>query len=194
VAGGAWLIRATLAAMRLFHVAVTPFLVMLAACGGCGGDPTPAPTSPTEAHVPPPGKGERPPTEGRDSRPTAASSDPTPTPNSPAGARDKRIPQGSGDYSGALADAEAYKRGAIRFEVLQKRVVARQLPPHPLGCAYLMTPVPQPPPGIPFDAWMMPPDWEHNFGEIAMTYWVGALSLEDYNRLHAVAHPVDKSP
>jgi hypothetical protein len=117
----------------------------------------------------------------------------TPTPNSPAGARDARIPQGSGDYSGALADAEAYKRGSISFEALSRRVVARKLPPHPQGCGYLLIPVPAPPPGVPFNAWMMPDDWEHNFGEIAMTYWVGALTLDDYNKLHAAAHPDEKA-
>lgn len=145
--------RAKLAAMMASHLVPTAGLLLVLACGGCGGDPTP-------------------------------------TPNSGA---DARIPRGSGDYSGALADAEAYKKGDISFGTLQKRVLARQLPPHPLGCAYLMIPVPQPPPGMSFNAWDMPRDWEHNFGEIAMTHWVGALGLEDYNKLHEAAHPGEKS-
>jgi len=122
----------------------------------------------------------------------ACGGDARPTPNAPAATRDRRIPRGSGDFSGALADSEAYKRGDISFDVLTKRVVARKLPPHPSGCGYLMTPVPQPPPGMTFDPWMMPTDWEHNFGEVAMTMWVGALTQDEYDKLHAAAHPGEK--
>jgi hypothetical protein len=122
----------------------------------------------------------------------SCSSSATPTPNSPPESRDQRIPQGSGDFSGALADAEAYKKGAISFEMLKDRVEARDLPPHPQGCDYLTMPVPAPPPGVKFDPWMMPRDWEHNFGEIAMTMWVGVITRDEYNRLHEAAHPGEK--
>jgi hypothetical protein len=105
---------------------------------------------------------------------------------------DDAIPEGSGDYAGALADASLYKRGAIDFEQLQRRVLARNLPPHPLGCKYLMTPVPMPPPGHGFDPRMMPEDWEHTFGEVTMTYWLGLLSRDEYDRLHAAAHPAEE--
>lgn len=104
---------------------------------------------------------------------------------------DPRIPAASGDYSSVLADVEEYRNRAIGFDELQRRTLARRLPPHPLGCAYLMTPVPPPPPGTPFDPWMMPMDWEHNWGEVAMTFWVGRLSAEDHRKLHAAAHPTE---
>jgi hypothetical protein len=102
---------------------------------------------------------------------------------------DPRIPAGSGDYSSVLADVEQYRSGAIDYATLEKRVVARKLPPHRLGCRYLMTPSPMPPPGVKFDPWMMPADWEHNFGEVVMTFWVGRLERADLDRLHAAAHP-----
>lgn len=119
-------------------------------------------------------------------RPDAA---PAEAPDAQAHVRDPRIPAGSGDYSSVLADVEQYRNHTISFGELQSRTVARRLPPHPQGCAYLMTPVPAPPPGVPFDAWMMPTDWEHNWGEVAMTFWVGRLSAEDHMKLHAAAHP-----
>jgi hypothetical protein len=103
--------------------------------------------------------------------------------------RDPRIPAGSGDYSSVLADVEQYRSGAIDFATLETRVVARKLPPHSLGCRYLMTPSPMPPPGVKFDPWMMPADWEHTFGEVVMTFWVGRLERADLDRLHAAAHP-----
>jgi hypothetical protein len=98
------------------------------------------------------------------------------------------IPPGSGDYAQALADATAYKKGTIAWAELEKRVLARKLPPHRLGCAYLMTPVPVPPPGVSFDPKRMPKDWEGTWGEVAMTYFAGVLTREELDKLHAVAH------
>jgi hypothetical protein len=98
------------------------------------------------------------------------------------------IPPDSGDYSGPLADATAYKKGAISWAELERRVVARKLPPHKLGCAYLMTPVPMPPPGVSFDPKRMPKDWEGTFGEVAMTYFAGVLTRDEYDELHKAAH------
>jgi hypothetical protein len=103
--------------------------------------------------------------------------------------RDPRIPAASGDYSSVLADVEQYRKKTISFDTLKERTLARRLPPHPLGCTYLMVPVPMPPPGTRWNPWMMPTDWEHNWGEIAITFWVGALSREDHAKLHAAAHP-----
>ncbi len=100
-----------------------------------------------------------------------------------------RIPKGSADYSAALADATAYKLGEISFEELQTRVIARALPPHPLGDAYLMVVPPPPPPGVHFDPLVMPRDWARTWGEIAMTYFAGEITREEYDRLHAAAHP-----
>ena len=57
----------------------------------------------------------------------------------------------------------------MTFEQLRQIVVAAHLPPHPLGCAYVIAPVPAPPPGVPFNPAIMPSDWEHTFGEVAMT-------------------------
>jgi len=34
-----------------------------------------------------------------------------------------------------------------------------------------------------YDPGMMPRDWEHTFGEVTMTFWVGKLSREEYDRL-----------
>lgn len=107
---------------------------------------------------------------------------------------DPDIPPGSGDYSAALKDAKLYKSGSISFDELKSRVLARKLPPHPLGCAYLMIPVPAPPPGIEFNPRMMPKDWERNWGEVAMTFWVGAITRDEHDRLHAAAHPNEKKP
>jgi hypothetical protein len=113
----------------------------------------------------------------------AAASDPGPEPV---------IPPGSADYSAALADARAYRTGRIDFAELQRRVVARDLPPHGLGDGYLMMPVPAPPPGVPFDPMIMPGDWKGTFGEVAMTHFAGQITREEYDRLHRAAHPMCK--
>jgi hypothetical protein len=103
--------------------------------------------------------------------------------------RDARIPPGSADYSAALADATLYKQGAISFAELQARVLARGLPPHRFGDAYLMMSPPPPPPGVSFNPLVMPYDWADTWGEIAMTLFAGQLTHEEYTRLHAAAHP-----
>lgn len=99
------------------------------------------------------------------------------------------IPAGSGDYSAVLAEVDQYRSGAVTFEELKKWLIQRNLPPHKLGCAYLMIPSPMPPPGIPFDPRIMPNDWEHTWGEVAMAFWLGKLTRDEYNRLHRAAHP-----
>jgi hypothetical protein len=99
------------------------------------------------------------------------------------------LPDGSGDYREVLALATSHRAGAMDFEALTRAVVARGLPPHPLGDAYLMIPVPAPPPGSSFDPRQMPKDWEGTWGEVAMAYWLGALTRDEYDRLHRAAHP-----
>jgi hypothetical protein len=97
------------------------------------------------------------------------------------------IPEGSGDYAEMLAQAKRFKSGELTFDELV--AAARHLAVHPLGDAYLMIPVPMPPPGHRFDPRMMPRDWEGTFGELAMAYWLGVLTREDYDRVHAAVHP-----
>ena len=125
--------------------------------------------------------------------PSSTPEDPTtkaPATNTPAPAIDEPpIPQGSGDYAAVLADARAYKRGEIDYKALEQRILARKLPPHPLGDEYVIMPVPAPPPGVPFDPMMMPSDWERTWGEVAMAHFAGVLTREEYDRLHAAAHP-----
>lgn len=99
------------------------------------------------------------------------------------------IPPGSADYSAVLADARAYRTGRIDFAELQRRIVARDLPPHGLGDGYLMMPVPVPPPGVPFDPLIMPGDWKGTWGEVAMTHFAGQITREEYDRLHRAGHP-----
>lgn len=103
-----------------------------------------------------------------------------------------RMPEGSADYRDVLADVLRFDKGKISFEELTARIVARKLPPHRLGCEYLMTPVPMPPPGIKFVPGLMPADWKGTFGEVTMTFWAGKLTREQYDRLHAAAHPSHK--
>ncbi|WPB73214.1 hypothetical protein KYC5002_29645 [Archangium violaceum] len=110
-----------------------------------------------------------------------------PAPREPS--RDARIPPGSADYSSALADATLYRCGDISFEELERRVLARALPPHGLGDGYLMMSPPPPPPGVSFDPRVMPYDWVGTWGEIAMTHFAGELTWDEYKRLHAAAHP-----
>lgn len=98
------------------------------------------------------------------------------------------VPKGSADYTKMLAAVVRYKKGELTFEQLKQLVVAAKLPPHSLGCAYVIAPVPMPPPGTPFDPALMPRDWEHTFGEVAMTHWAGKLTREEYDRLHEAAH------
>lgn len=102
------------------------------------------------------------------------------------------IPAGSGDYAGVLADAEAYKDGTIAWPELEKRILGRKLPPHPLGDAYLFMSPPPPPPGVTFDPLMMPHDWEHTWGEVAMAHFAGQITREEYDKLHKAAHPMCK--
>ena len=104
----------------------------------------------------------------------------------------REIPAGSSDYSYALADATLYKEGAISFDELEARVLARHLPPHPLGDGYLMMVPPPPPAGADFTPLSMPRDWEHTWGEIAMTHFAGKITKEEYDRLHTAAHPACK--
>lgn len=99
------------------------------------------------------------------------------------------VPPGSGDYSVVLAHAARYKKGETTFDKLTEAIVARKLRVHSLGDAYLLTPAPMPPPGIAFDPKMMPKDWEGTFGEVAMAYWLGELTRDEYDRLHRAAHP-----
>lgn len=111
-----------------------------------------------------------------------------------ASSRDARIPPRSADYSSALADATLYRRGDISFEELQRRVLARALPPHRLGDGYLFVSPPPPPPGVHFDPLVMPYDWAGTWGEIAMTHFAGELTRDEYDRLHAAAHPACAHP
>lgn len=160
------------------HRAALLACLIAAACGPT----TEEPESPTSA-----ASGETTTT----SAPTAAaSSAPVATASASASsAAGPKIPPGSGDYSGPLADAVAYKQKQISFEELEKRVLARKLPPHPLGDEYLMMTPPPPPPGVKFDPLMMPSDWEKNWGEVAMTLFAGQISEDEYKRLHKAAHP-----
>lgn len=99
------------------------------------------------------------------------------------------IPDGSADYASPLADATLYRKGAISFDELTARVVARHLPPHPLGDAYLFVTPPPPPPGMGFEPKSMPSDWKGTFGEIAMTHFASKITKDEFDRLHAAAHP-----
>ena len=119
---------------------------------------------------------------------SAAKPEPPPAPKSAKEAAAVAIPAGSGDYSKMLAEVLRFKKGETTFEQLKKFVVSANLPPHPLGCGYLVMPVPPPPPGVPYNPAMMPHDWEHTFGEVTMTFWAGKLSREEYDRLHEAAH------
>jgi hypothetical protein len=102
------------------------------------------------------------------------------------------IPKGSGDYSAVLTDAHQYKIGAISFDELQKRILARKLPPHPQGDPYLLILPPPPPAGVTFDPLLMPKDWEKTWGEVAMAMFANELTREEYDRLHKAAHPACK--
>ena len=99
------------------------------------------------------------------------------------------LPPGSGDYREVLALAQSYRAGSVGFDALEGAILSRQLPPHPLGDGYLMIPVPRPPPGKSWDPRRMPKDWERTWGEVAMAHWLGALTREEYDRLHRAAHP-----
>ncbi|MBL8969407.1 MAG: hypothetical protein JNK56_02445 [Myxococcales bacterium] len=124
--------------------------------------------------------------------PVVAASAPDPADEAPTvvPTTDERpIPPGSGDYGAVLARARKFRRGEISFAALRAWVVARKLPPHPLTDKFVIMPVPAPPPGVPFDPMMMPPDWVGTWGEVAMAHFAGALTREEYDRLHAAAHP-----
>lgn len=101
----------------------------------------------------------------------------------------KAIPQGSGDYSEILADGILYQRGKISYGDLETRILARKLPPHPLGDGYLEMTPPPPPPGVTFDPNMMPSDWVGTWGEVRQLAYSGKISKEQYDELHAKAHP-----
>lgn len=102
----------------------------------------------------------------------------------------KMVP-GSADYTRTLKLVLAHKKKRDLAK-LEKELVALKLPPHHLGCAYVMAPVPMPPPGVPFEPALMPGDWKGTWGEVAMTFWRGDLAREDYDALHAAAHAKEK--
>ena len=119
---------------------------------------------------------------------TAAAAPPAKQPPPVAPSDEVTLPPGSADYSKMLAAAVRYKKGELTFAQLKQLVVAANLPPHNLGCEYVISPVPRPPPGIPFNPAIMPKDWEHTFGEVAMTFWAGKITREEYDQLHEAAH------
>lgn len=100
-----------------------------------------------------------------------------------------RIPEGSADYSESLALAMAYKAGDIDFDELKRRVLEKKLEPHPLGDSYLLMVPPPPPDGVKFDPMLMPSDWKGNWGEVAMMMFAGDITEDEYEELHAAAHP-----
>lgn len=101
---------------------------------------------------------------------------------------DAKMVAGSADYARTLRLVLDFKKGELSMEELSKRIVALKLPPHHLGCVYVMSPVPAPPPGVPFEPALMPKDWKSTFGEVAMTFWRGDLTREQYEVLHLAAH------
>lgn len=101
---------------------------------------------------------------------------------------DATMVKGSADYTRTLKLVLEHKLGKLTLEELAKKVVALKLPPHSLGCGYVMSPVPAPPPGVPFEPASMPSDWVGTFGEVAMTFWRGDLSRESYDAVHRAAH------
>ena len=106
----------------------------------------------------------------------------------PAKDDDAKMVAGSADYSRTLRLVLEFKKGKLTIEELSKRIVALKLPPHHLGCGYVMAPVPAPPPGVPYEPALMPKDWVGTFGEVAMTFWRGDLTREQYEVLHLAAH------
>ena len=101
---------------------------------------------------------------------------------------DGKMTEGSADYSRTLKLVLEHKNKKLDFKALEQRIVALKLSPHPQGDLYVIAPVPQPPPGTKFDPALMPRDWVGTWGEVAMTFWRGALSRNDYDALHAAAH------
>ena len=95
----------------------------------------------------------------------------------------------TGDYRRVVDVVDAYGEGRIALEDVADRLMALGLRRHPLGCSYLLMPVPMPPPGSRFDARIMPRDWEGTVGEAAMIYLTGLLSREDWARVHGMLHP-----
>src|SRR4051812_40932693 len=104
-----------------------------------------------------------------------------------SGTPDAKMVEGSADYSRTLKIVLEHKAGKLTLEQLKKKIVALKLPPHGQGCAYTMMPVPAPPPGTKFEPGLMPSDWVGTFGEVAMTFWRGDLSQENYDALHLAA-------
>jgi hypothetical protein len=99
------------------------------------------------------------------------------------------IPPGSADHAHVSALATLYRRGDLDFNALQERIIALRLPPHPQGDGYLLISPPPPPPGVTFDPRHVPIDWEGNWGVVAGAMFLGLLTREEYERLHAAAHP-----
>lgn len=102
------------------------------------------------------------------------------------------IPPGAGDYAHVVALAMLYKRGDLSWSELEKAILELKLPPHRLGDGYLLVSPPPPPPGVTFDPKMMPKDWEGNWGLVAQAMFLGELTRDEYQRLHAAAHPACK--
>jgi len=172
------------------NLAIAPLGLALLACSSPqsgDGPPTTGTAAPEATQAP----------EAETAAPTAAETAPTATATatgapSAKAEPDVTVPAGSADYSAALADAKAYKRGEIKFDELQKRVLARKLPPHKLGDGYLFMRPPPPPPGIVFNPLLMPDDWKGTWGEIAMTLFAGQITQDEYEKLHKAAHPACK--
>lgn len=99
----------------------------------------------------------------------------------------------SGDYRRVTDLVDRFRAGTLGVEALVDRLRSLGLVPHPLGCGYLLVPVPMPPPGVRFDHRIMPPDREGTIGELAMVRG-SLLSREEWREVHAALHPECPAP
>lgn len=102
-------------------------------------------------------------------------------------------PSGSADYDWVLALIAKYRSGELSFADVRARVLSRRLPPHPLGCEYLLVSPPPPPAPHVFEPTLMPSDWAGTWGEVAMAFLLGGLDATEYELLHRAAHAHERA-
>ncbi|MEZ4441501.1 MAG: hypothetical protein R3B72_20550 [Polyangiaceae bacterium] len=103
---------------------------------------------------------------------------------------ERGLPEGSADYGPTLAWVLLYKRGSIDRAALAEALGRLALAPHPEGDLALLSRDA----ADASEVARMPRPWDDTWGEVAMAYYLGELTREDYLELHRRAHPRCPTP
>ena len=98
------------------------------------------------------------------------------------------------DYRRIIDLVDEWRNTNAPIDALAITLAGLHLPPHRLGCNYMLMPIPLPPPGsnIRYERRLMSSDSEGTFGEIIMAYHSGLITLNEWRSLHTALHPTSE--